>query len=271
MKPQDRFRDATELLQELGITEPREIDVAAIAYHCGAMVIERPLTGCEARIIGVNDKAIITVNSNSIVQRRRFSAAHELGHWMWDAGRVAFGCNPDAALGRDEFNPETRANRYASDLLMPRFMFEPQAAKKRITFETVDALAGAFATSLTATALRLIKLGSYPAVLVCSSSRGLEWRAKGADVPRSLWPNAPGPKTYAADLLKSGAERGGKGDVSSDTWFSTSRRHYVFEDSRRIGDDRVLTLLSWPDEDPLIRIQEDEERYDGRRFDGQDD
>lgn len=265
------FREATDLLRELGVTEPQEIDVAAIAYHCGAMVIERPLTGCEARIIGVHDKAIITVNSNSIMPRRRFSAAHELGHWMRDAGRVAFGCNPDAVLGRDELNPETRANQYASDLLLPRFMFEPRAAQRPITFETVEALADTFATSLTATALRLVKLGSFPAVLVCSSNRGVDWYARNADVPRSLWPNAPGPRTYAADLLKSGAERSAHGDVSSDGWFSIRRRHYLFEDSRRIRSDHVLTLLSWPDETPLVEIQEDHARSDSRRFDGRDD
>ena len=63
------FRDAPDLLRELGISEPKEIDVAAIAYHCGAMVIERPLSGCEARIIGVNDRAIITVNATLKMRR----------------------------------------------------------------------------------------------------------------------------------------------------------------------------------------------------------
>ena len=177
------YREAADLLRELGITEPDEIDVPAIAFHCGAMVIERPLTGCEARIIGVSDRAIITVNAHSIASRKRFSAAHELGHWMRDAGKVAFGCNPDAALGKDDFNPETRANRYASDLLLPKFMFVPLAARKPMTFATVEDLARTFETSLTATGIRLVEHGSFPAMLICSDVRGVRWFCRQALAP----------------------------------------------------------------------------------------
>lgn len=42
---------AERLLQELGITEPSEIDLDAIAFHAGARVRYRPLDGCEARIM----------------------------------------------------------------------------------------------------------------------------------------------------------------------------------------------------------------------------
>ncbi|MEZ5284979.1 MAG: ImmA/IrrE family metallo-endopeptidase [Vicinamibacterales bacterium] len=80
---------------------------------------EKPVTGCEARIMGFGEKAIIVVNSESIPARRRFSAGHELGHWMHDAGKVSLRCNPEAQLGSGETNPETRANNYASDLLLP--------------------------------------------------------------------------------------------------------------------------------------------------------
>jgi hypothetical protein len=56
---------AERLLQELGVTEPGEIDLEAIAFHLGAHVRYRTLDGCEARIIGSNDTAIITVNERS--------------------------------------------------------------------------------------------------------------------------------------------------------------------------------------------------------------
>jgi IrrE N-terminal-like domain len=263
------FRDAPDLLRELGISEPKEIDVAAIAYHCGAMVIERPLSGCEARIIGVNDRAIITVNANSMAQRRRFSAAHELGHWMRDAGQVAFGCNPDAVLGKDEFNPETRANQYASNLLLPKFMFEPRASKKPATFATVQELAGTFDTSLTATAIRLVDYGSYPAMLVCSDSRGIRWCCRGAEVPKNMRPSAAGRMTYTNEVLKGGTANAGQ--VNSDQWFASVKRHSLHEDARRISDELVLSLLWWDDEDPLIEIQEEQEQRDYRRSDWRDD
>ncbi len=77
-----------DVLKELGVTEPSEIDVDAIAWSLGVRVKYRPLDGCEARITGNGDKAIITVNSRSSRRRKRFSVAHELGHWKYDRGRI---------------------------------------------------------------------------------------------------------------------------------------------------------------------------------------
>ena len=136
-----QFVMAVDLLQSLGITEPAEIDICAIAQSRGATVVEKPVTGCEARIVGYGERAIIVVNSESIPSRKRFSAAHELGHWMRDARTISLGCNPEALIGSREANAETRANRYASDLLMPQFMFQPRAKGCPITFETASSLA----------------------------------------------------------------------------------------------------------------------------------
>jgi hypothetical protein len=63
---------AERLLQKLGITEPEEIDLEAIAFHLGACVRFRKLDGCEARIIGRNDQAIITIGEDCSYRRKRF-------------------------------------------------------------------------------------------------------------------------------------------------------------------------------------------------------
>lgn len=42
-----------ELLRDLGIREPKDLDIEAIAEYCGATVVYRPLEGCEARIIAI--------------------------------------------------------------------------------------------------------------------------------------------------------------------------------------------------------------------------
>ena len=139
-----QFVTAVDLLQSLGITEPAEIDICAIAQSTGATVVEKPVTGCEARIVGYGERAIIVVNSESIPERKRFSAAHELGHWMRDAGTIGLGCSPESLIGNEGENAETRANRYASDLLMPQFMFKPRAKGRPITFETASFLKNVF-------------------------------------------------------------------------------------------------------------------------------
>lgn len=80
---------AERLLQELGVTEPKDIDLEAIAHYMGARIKYRPLDGCDARIVGVGDKAIIAVNTRNSPQRKRFSmrmslvigSTIEVSHW----------------------------------------------------------------------------------------------------------------------------------------------------------------------------------------------
>lgn len=264
-----RFRGATDLLKELGITEPKEIDIEAIAQYCDATVVYQSLSGCEARIVGTSNRAIITVNPRDSRGRERFSAAHELGHWLRDTG-IAF-CNPEAAFN-DSAGPsaETRANEYAADLLLPRFMFEPASKDKPMTFETTSELADLFETSLTATAIRLIRYGSFPAVVVCTENGTLQWFRRGSDVPESLWPRSPGKGTFAYNVGR-GDTDGASGEVYASEWFKdTPNRYSVHEDSRRIGS-CVLTLVWWKDEAPLEEIVEREERRAARRSDWRDE
>src|SRR5690606_2083507 len=137
------IRTADALLEELGITEPEEIDVEAIAYHCGAIVKYRPLNGCAARIVGSDDRAIITVDDASIPGRQRFSIGHELGHWMRDRGKAAFLCKDKdlASSWSYRSDPESMANRYAADLLMTMFMVKTAAGDATITFNNVISVA----------------------------------------------------------------------------------------------------------------------------------
>lgn len=75
----DRF--AEQLIAELGICKPADIDLDAIALVQGVTVKYEPLEGCEALIVGHGERAIVTVNKKSMPERQRFSLGHELGHW----------------------------------------------------------------------------------------------------------------------------------------------------------------------------------------------
>jgi len=271
MTPSARFRPAPDLLRELGITEPEDIDIEAIAQHCGATVIYQRLTGCDARIIGVNDTAVITVNAAANRGRQRFSAAHELAHWLRDAGQVALVCDPERAFDESSgLNPETRANDYACQLILPRLMFEQRSVRMPMTFASVAALADTFQTSLTATAIRLVELGSFPAIVVGLFGDGL-WFRRGPDVPTSLWPHPPGKPTFAWELLH-GTGGNGRGNVYAHEWVQGAPfRHSIHEDSCRIGPDLVLTLLWWTDEAALAEIADRDERRFAQRSDWRED
>ncbi|SRR5581483_4872548 len=265
-----------EILRLLGITEPEDIDVEAIAYACGATILKEPLTGCEANIIGRDDRAIITVNDKSIPGRQRFSAGHELGHWMKDRGKSAFGCSKNQLYSSwAGNNPETRANRFASDLLLPVSMFVPLAKNRPITLETVAYLAGVFRMSRTATAIRLVNHGSFPCMLIHYEARLRKWFiTSGNEIHRSLFPpDRPEPHSLAAALLANTFEHKNSGDVRADHWFDRdgAEKYYVKESCFKTSDDSATVLLWWEDQQQLIDIEEEEERRASRRSDFRDE
>ena len=256
------YQSPDELLDDLGITEPDEIIVEALAAHSGVTIVEQPLKGCEARLIGYGDRAIITVNSASSVERRRFSAAHELGHWVRDRGRVAAACSEEMLGARwQNKDRESGANRFAADLLLPDPIFRPRARNRPITLSTVRDLGTAFRTSVTATAIRLVELGSFPGMVLCSGPKGRLWFVKGPDVPEVLFPlRVPGKGSVAYGLLEGKEGAGNGAEVEADSWIDhpDAGRYEIHEESMRITKDLVLTLLCWNDEAQIIDLDEDE-------------
>ncbi len=247
-----------QLLARLGVAGPEEIVVEEIAQFCGATILYEDLHGCAARIVGHGDRAIISVDTNSHRPRQRFSAAHELGHWMRDRGKAAFACTEQMLASEwGATNAETRANQYAADLLLPRAFFKPDARGRAITLSSVDDLADRYKTSRTATALRLVALGSYPSMLVCCrAGRRWKWFKRSPDLPRTLWPREePGSDTLAHDLLARGDSGPVEADVTAAGWFGLpgADRYYIRESAIRIPGG-VLALLWWEDEEQLLSL-----------------
>jgi hypothetical protein len=259
------FRSPSDLLEELGIEDPSDIQLEAIAQYCHATILYEPLEGAEARLIGYGSRALITVNSLSSSQRQRFSAAHELGHWMWDRGKMAFDCGPkmltDTGLPSEklEDNPERRANRYAVDLLLPGRMFEHRAANRDLTLATVRELASEFQTSLTATAMRLVELTPAAAMLVCTEPGRRKWYFRSPRVPQLLRPgHGVHPSTAAHEILHTGVPAVGPRELPCDAWieFENPKNHRLIEDAVRVGPQIVLSLLWWKDEDQIWEAEE---------------
>jgi hypothetical protein len=271
------FRTAGELLRELGIAAPEEIDVEAIAFYCGATIKYKRLTGCAARIVGDGTSAIITIDSGSPLPRQRFSASHELGHWMHDRGKASFSCEEGQFVREwTSIGIEARANRYASDLLLPLPMFKPRASGFRSAdFDVVRFLAEVFNTSLPATAIRLVEHGPFPAMLTCYSASKRLWFVRPTSIDQQLWPSAvPGRNTCAHQLL---TEAGGVGEcrdeVPATAWFDhdAANGHYIREHSIRVYGGAVLSLVWWKNERMLIELSEYEDERAARRADGREE
>jgi hypothetical protein len=242
------YRDGAEVLRDLGITEPGEIDLDAIAFHCGATVHCAPLRGCAAHIIGHGDRAVITVDKASPRTRQRFSIGHELGHWMWHRGRALSCQQRDMDRPWSALDQEAVANGFAADLLMPEFLFGPRVNGKAVSFDTVDALAAEFSVSRSAAAIRVVDLGSYEAMALCSGRAGIEWFHGSKRVQGHFWPH----KQLSRDsdawdiLMKGGMGNQRPQTVDADDWIDhvDAAKYEILEHSVRYGEG-VLTLLWW--------------------------
>ena len=248
------YKAPMKLLADLCITDPEDIDVRAIAFHCGALVVEGDLHGCEARLVGTHDKAIITVKRDAFPPRQRFSIGHELGHWMHDRGRANFRCAKADFQKWGDVSPETRANQYAVDLLLPKSMFVPRVAGQPFSHATISVLAKTFQMSRTSTAIRFLDLADRATVIVFSTTQGIKWSRKNMNhvpFPIKVLGHITS-DTLAYDILRA-KPAPGPTQVSAAAWFSDghAERHTVQEDSAAVAGG-VLTLLSWPNEGHLL-------------------
>lgn len=248
------------LIDELGITEPEDIDLEAIAYYCKAVVQYRQLDGCAARIVGNRNQAIISVDDRSTRGRQRFSIGHELGHWMRDRGKGAHLCQV-ADMRRtwiSRSDPESLANAFAAELLMPADIFRNKAGERPVTLTTVRELAQQFQTSQTATAIRLTQLSPLPALLACYSKMGRRWFIRSRALPVDLFPVKELHHDTSAfeNLFRGDTTSSRLRSVNARLWLSHPRAYQttVNEESVLIGDDAILVCMSWNKTTDLIPL-----------------
>jgi hypothetical protein len=251
---------AERLLKELGVTDPKEIDLEAIAWTLGARVKYRPLDGCEACITGDTERAIISVNCRNPRRRRRFSIGHELGHWQHHRGRILVCRADDIGRGRRNASPAERtADAYAADLLMPAYLLKPVArAYPKLDFATVRAIADLFDASYTATAIRLVETAHAYALLVCHGPEGRKWFTSTPGVPERWFPRKDLDDDSSAPDVLSGRTNDDAGlrRVGADAWFDRAEagKYEVLEQTISIGSDEILSLVVIADEEMLEEI-----------------
>jgi Zn-dependent peptidase ImmA (M78 family) len=245
---------AERLLMGLGITRPEEIDLDAIAWHQGAAVKYRRMDAADATIVGTPRRAVIAVNSSTSPARQRFSLAHELGHWHYHRGQVLF-CVP-ADIGNfagGPLDPERQADAFASDLILPRYLFRPKVLKlKRPTLAFARQIADEFSASMTATLTKIVNEDRFPMVLVCHNKSRRRWFRRSMMVPQYWFPRDDlDVQTFAFEILHSkGREDAFPRKNGAGAWFDFKNvdRYEIFEQSFPLPDDEVLTVLTIPQE-----------------------
>lgn len=124
---------ARRLVEQAGIGSP-PVPVERIAKSLGVSVRFAPLEDDLSGMAFIKGAAkVVAVNALHHPNRQRFTVAHELGHHVLHAERLASGVHVDRVImrrdqlsseGSDDF--EIQANVFASELLMPLHLIVPE-------------------------------------------------------------------------------------------------------------------------------------------------
>jgi Zn-dependent peptidase ImmA (M78 family) len=243
----DRF--AEQLITDLGISKPNEIDLEAIALVQGVSVEYEPLDSCEALIVGHGDRAIVTINSESMPERQRFSLGHELGHWHYHKGKTLYCMHEDIEVGSEKAKEtELIADRYASSLLMPSSILKTAlSARKKMTWTIIREVAKEFGCSPLATVLRIIDLNVAPLIFVCLQNGQRKWFRRSKAIADAWFPkDSPDPEAFAFDLsFDLSKTASGPRKVGAEAWFDrrNAEQFEIVEDSVRSGESVYSILL----------------------------
>ncbi|UPK67946.1 ImmA/IrrE family metallo-endopeptidase [Chitinophaga filiformis] len=164
---------ATDIIKRTGATT-LPIDVEAIARALNIRVAPFPMDNAVSGVLLIDSNGVPTIGYNITESRvrRRFTLAHEIGHYIChvkqgDGSRV-FVDKDFKVMFRSkspepgEIRMEREANAFAASLLMPEFLLLEMVTDKEFDLNSEDSireLAKTFDVSVGAMSFRLLNLG----------------------------------------------------------------------------------------------------------------
>ena len=246
----DAQRCAQGLLHRFGVAEAAHIRVESFAAKLGVQIVEVPLDGASAQLVRAGTRTTIMVSARiTDPAARRFSIAHELGHFM-----LGHPSQPPSALCTPyahrtaERDYEAEANAFAAELLMPATLLRRACEVSPVDLEVPRAIARAYDVSILASAIRFAELASERCAAVFSTRGKVKWVAPS---PTFHYEIARGRTldrgSLAWDFFATGALPDEPQPVAADAWVTSSREWDLVEHSvcsRELG--TVLTMLWIP-------------------------
>jgi Zn-dependent peptidase ImmA (M78 family) len=272
---QDRAAAAAErVIREHGVTAV-PVQPVAIATELGIEVVEKPASngGVSGMLIRVGEQFCIAyaahIKSHGF---RRFSIAHELGHYFLEGHIDAIFTQDSIHESRAGFlssmEYELEADHFAARLLMPNALFSAALQKAGDGLTAVENLASTCETSLPATAIRYTECTREPVAVILSTGNSIDFcfmsyalrETDGIDWIRK---KQPLPLNSVTRKLNGDIERVRRadkilGESPFQDWFGGNLRIAVTEEAIGLGSyGKTLTVLhgiELPEE-----VDEDEE------------
>jgi len=169
---------AREILRLYCIDSPLELNVEAIANAEGLIIESSDLSNCVGRSSFGQGCGIIMLSTGiKVVGQRRFTIAHEMGHFYNGKNREIF-CKAEDLIGaKSKKNEEDEANAFAVELLMKKEWFTDFVKDKCPGIGTIKAAAEYFRVSLSAAAIRYSEAGNFPVAVIMVHKGRVSWSA----------------------------------------------------------------------------------------------
>lgn len=120
--------DKEKAIYQKHASNPFPFDIIAFGKDLGLELREsKELNDQISGFIKKDDKKIyICVNSNHHIHRKRFTIAHEIGHYFLHKDNLQYGLVDNILQRKDGIinKQETEANDFAANLLMPEYHFK---------------------------------------------------------------------------------------------------------------------------------------------------
>jgi Zn-dependent peptidase ImmA (M78 family) len=160
-------RKARDLIARTGLVIP--FDVEAAAESLNLSVVQQDFESSVSAMLVVKDgHGVIGVNTNHHPNRRRFSVAHEIGHYLLHRDSASVFVDAAPVFFRDDTSSagtaqqEVEANAFAAELLMPAATLRERLEQQSVDpydDAAVHRLARAFGVSTQALTIKLVRLG----------------------------------------------------------------------------------------------------------------
>ena len=262
-------QEAEQLLRELGMNSlPIDPFTVARQLHIELMPLPASAGGASGMLLHVSGAFGIGYPTHVENEGfRRFSVAHEIGHYRlpghFEAVLDEGGRHVSKAGFRDTTNRyEQEADQFAAALLMPSKLFAAPAGRAGDGLDAIETLQGKCETSFEATAIRYAQTSREPVAVIRSESgtidyavmssplrdfQGIDWIRKGTPVPPDCVT-----ADFKANTEKVAQGQRARGQSCLQDWFNGPHRQEISEEVIGLGSYgktlTVLTGMESPDE-----------------------
>jgi hypothetical protein len=260
------------LLVRVGATRPEHIDPIKSAQALDLEVTFGHLPGATARVCRQGSRARIRVSDEIVLPgRRRFSIAHEIGHYL--LGHAVASADRASSWARTACDQRPRHEEREADIFavahnMPEAMVRAHCALSPANLYTSRAIAATFQASPVASALRLVDLSPEACAAVYSADGRVQWMKRSKSFPfRLAYGTKLDPESLAFTIFASSFVQHESRPLHLSTWFG-SRSHHplskIVEHAEMVpepGWGGVLSVLSYSRSKVLHRTLHSECAY----------